>query len=146
MSLPSGSCACGAVRYTCSALPNLMLNCHCTDCQRSSGAPFASGFIVPASALAVTGEVRVHETMGEGGRIAHRSSCPRCGSPLFAQSVSVDFVSVRAVSLDEPSWFRPQMDCFVRSAQKWVALDPNIPKFDTRPTPSDIQSLRNRGA
>jgi hypothetical protein len=146
MSLPSGSCACGAVRYTCAAPPILMLNCHCTDCRRSSGAPFASGFLVPASALIVTGEVGVHETRGDGGRMAQRSFCPRCGSPLFAQSAAGDFVSIRAVSLDDATWFRPQMDCFVRSAQKWVALDPNIPKFDTRPTPSDIQTVKNTGA
>jgi hypothetical protein len=122
-----------------------MLNCHCTDCRRSGGAPFASGFVVPASALAVTGEVRLHETTGEGGRIARRTFCPRCGSPLFAQRASGDFVSVRAASLDDASWFHPQMDCFVRSAQKWVALDPNIPKFDTRPAAGDIQALKNAG-
>ena len=42
----SGGCACGSIRYVCSREPVAMLNCHCLDCQRSSGAPFASGFIV----------------------------------------------------------------------------------------------------
>jgi len=32
-----------------------MLTCHCLDCQRSSGAPFASGFIVPVADIAISG-------------------------------------------------------------------------------------------
>jgi hypothetical protein len=29
----SGGCACGAIRYECSAEPIVMGNCHCRDCQ-----------------------------------------------------------------------------------------------------------------
>jgi hypothetical protein len=35
----SGRCACGSIRYVCVRAPVAMLNCHCQDCQRSSGAP-----------------------------------------------------------------------------------------------------------
>ena len=51
----SGGCACGAIRYVCSRAPVATLNCHCLDCQRSSGAPFASGFIVRVSDITITG-------------------------------------------------------------------------------------------
>jgi hypothetical protein len=46
-----GGCACGSIRYVCARAPVAMLNCHCRDCQRSSGAPFASGFIVLAAVV-----------------------------------------------------------------------------------------------
>lgn len=42
----TGGCACGAIRYECQQEPVAMLNCQCQDCQRSSGAPFASGVVV----------------------------------------------------------------------------------------------------
>jgi hypothetical protein len=78
------------------------------------------GFIVRKSAMNVLGEVRTHETAGEVGRVARRAFCPKCGSPLFAQgSASEEFVSVRAATLEDLSWFRPTMDCFVN---RWTAI------------------------
>jgi hypothetical protein len=120
------------VQYTCTAKPVVMANCHCRDCQQASGAPFASGFVVKTSALRVTGEVRVFETRGEEGRIARRSFCPTCGTPLFAEG-SAGFVSIRSATLEDASWFKPQLDCFTRSAQPWVQMDASIPRFETRP-------------
>ena len=37
-----GGCVCGEIRYTCSAEPLLVANCHCRDCQRASGSAFAT--------------------------------------------------------------------------------------------------------
>jgi hypothetical protein len=38
MNIPfSGGCACGSVRYTVAREPIAMVNCHCSDCQLSSG-------------------------------------------------------------------------------------------------------------
>jgi hypothetical protein len=51
MEIPfAGGCACGAIRYECTAEPIMALNCHCRDCQRASGTAYASGIFVPASA------------------------------------------------------------------------------------------------
>lgn len=49
----SGGCACGAVRYVCASPPIALINCHYRDCQRSSGAPFASGVVVLGSDMEV---------------------------------------------------------------------------------------------
>lgn len=44
----AGGCACGSIRYECKQEPVAMLNCHCEDCQLSSGAPlFTRGEAVP---------------------------------------------------------------------------------------------------
>jgi len=51
----SGGCACGSIRHVFVRAPVAMLICHCRDCLRSSGAPFASGFIVLASDVEITG-------------------------------------------------------------------------------------------
>jgi hypothetical protein len=43
------------------------------------------------------------------------------------------FVGVTAGSLDDPSWYRPQMDFFVSDAQPWAHMDPAIPKHELYP-------------
>lgn len=38
-----------------------------------------------------------------------------------------------AGSLDDPSWYRPGRDIFVRSAQPWDLMPPELPKSDGMP-------------
>lgn len=133
----AGGCACGAIRYRCLSPPLFLLNCHCLDCQRQSGAAFASGLIVALADLTIEGEVRWYESKANSGHMARRGFCPSCGSQLFAESVRPGnhVSSIRSASLDDSTWFKPQADIFTRSAQPWVTLDPTIPKFDTTPQP-----------
>ena len=45
-----------------------MLNCHCRDCQRSTGGPFSAGGVVPAPAFKIIcGELRLYFS-GRAGR------------------------------------------------------------------------------
>ena len=61
----SGGCACGAVRYDCSAEPLLSFNCHCRDCQRTSGSAFALVLMVPTGAFTITkGTPRYYRVTG----------------------------------------------------------------------------------
>jgi len=53
----TGGCACGAVRYEYSADPVFMGNCHCRDCQRTTGGAYVAGIGVPESTLKITGIV-----------------------------------------------------------------------------------------
>ncbi len=132
-----GGCACGAIRYRGSADPVFLLNCHCTDCQHQSGAAFVSGLIVATDSLVIEGEPNWYESKIDGGHIARRGFCPACGTQLFSESSrsagQKRGIGIRSASLDDSSWFAPQADIFVRSAQPWVKLDPAIPKFETTP-------------
>src|SRR5687767_9610856 len=59
----SGGCACGAIRYECTADPIMMFKCHCRDCQRVTGGGFVPGLLIPRSAFRLTkGELRYHFT------------------------------------------------------------------------------------
>jgi hypothetical protein len=84
------------------------------------------------SALKVTqGQTKHFEKVAESGKIARREFCSVCGTPLFASSsAGVGFIGVRAASLDNPKWFKPEADVWVRSVQPWDCLDPGIPKFE----------------
>jgi hypothetical protein len=131
----TGGCLCGAVRYECSAKPVMTGNCHCRDCQKSSGAPFVTAMAVPASALKISGDVKYYEIKAASGNAFSRGFCPECGARLFAKSSGMPLLAlITAASLDDPSQFRPAMDFYISSAQPWDHMDPALPKFAQMPT------------
>lgn len=135
MNMPfSGGCACGSVRYTGAREPIAMINCHCKDCQLSSGAPFASGIVVMTADLEISGTPKTYAVRASSGGQATRSFCGDCGTPLFTQSdANAQFTSIRFPSLDDSSDFRPVLDIYTANAQPWVCLDPAIPHFPQSP-------------
>jgi len=127
----SGGCSCGAVRYEATAEPVVMLNCHCRDCQRASGAAFAAVVVVPRSALRIEGELRYHTTVGENGNVVERGFCPSCGSRVANRLGRLPhIVGLMAGSLDDPSLHKPSMDIFTSSAHPWDHLAPDTRKFE----------------
>src|SRR5262249_60103435 len=89
MKIPfSGGCACGAIRYECTAEPTAMFKCHCRDCQKLTSAGFAPAVIAPAQAFRLTrGQLRYHFTTSIAREKHKRGFCPECGT-LFT---GVDF-------------------------------------------------------
>jgi len=126
----SGGCACGTIRYECTAEPIMALNCHCRDCQRATGTAYASGIFVPGPALRITkGDPRYYATTADSGNLASRGFCPDCGSPLLARSSGHSMIVIFASSLDDPSWHRPTMDVWVSKAQPWDHMDPGLARY-----------------
>lgn len=138
MKLPlTGGCVCGAVRYEVTAAPLMMFKCHCRDCQQVTGGAFLPGVLVPLAAFRLTkGELKYHFTPSLAGGRHKRGFCAECGSRItggeFDQHPGKS-IGVTAGSLDDSSWFQPQMDFFVCDTQAWDQLDSNIPKFDQYP-------------
>ncbi len=128
-----GGCLCGAVRYSSGAEPMATGNCHCRDCQKTSGGPYIAGFLVPAEAFEVTGEVTWFTTTADSGNRSQRAFCPTCGSSLFGRPEGGGVLFVLASTLDDPSWFKPAIDIFTSSAQPWDVMDPALAKFEKMP-------------
>lgn len=133
----TGGCMCGAIRYECSAEPLAMGICHCRDCQRATGSAFAAALIVPRTALTITGEVKYYGVTGDSGNLVNRGFCPNCGSRLFGMPANPEVISIQAGSLDDPSWFKPQAEIYVASAQPWDYMNPELPKFAKFPPPNN---------
>src|SRR5262245_24053551 len=126
----SGGCACGGVRYECSAEPLMAVNCHCRDCQRATGTAYASGLLVPEAALRlVKGAPKYHTSTADSGHRVKRGFCPECGSPVLAQNEAYPMFIIAAASLDDPSGHRPMMDVWTESAQPWDHMNPELAKY-----------------
>lgn len=93
----SGQCLCGAVKYECSTDPVIAGNCHCRDCQKSSGSAYAPTFFVPEQSISIQGQVKYYESAGGSGGKVSRGFCPNCGSQLFGKTEAMPgLIAVRA--------------------------------------------------
>ncbi|RZS46672.1 GFA family protein [Sphaerotilus mobilis] len=117
-----GGCLCGDVRYTTTAEPVVVALCHCTHCQRQSGAAYSVNVGVPKGALQFTrGRTQVYADTGGSGQPVYRHFCGRCGSPILSDVVARPTLDwVKAGTLDDTSWVRPTLALWCDSAQPWV--------------------------
>lgn len=130
----TGGCLCGAIRYESNAEPIFQGNCHCRDCQRTSGSPYVPAMLLPESAVHIQGEPSYFESRADSGGRVKRGFCPTCGSQLFASFENLPgALGVRAGTLDEPTRFSPRMDMYVSSAASWDVMNPELPKHERAP-------------
>ncbi len=126
----TGGCQCGKVRYELAGKIHRLNVCHCTDCQRQSGSSFGLSLVVPTSTFRLTcGELKTFELTADSGRSKTCAFCPDCGVRIYNQTSAIN--SIKAGTLDDTSWLRPDAHYWTRSKQNWLSLDADIPVFDT---------------
>jgi len=129
-----GGCLCGKVRYSVATEPVLTAVCHCTHCQKQTGASFSVIVGVSSEALSITGALKTFEDTGDSGKPVHRSFCPSCGSPIKSDVDAVPGMSfIKAGTLYDASWLEPTMEIWCRSAQAWVSRKGETRKFAKGP-------------
>jgi hypothetical protein len=131
----AGGCLCGKVRYRADAAPRFQLACHCSNCQRQSGAPFLVNLGVPKPAFAVIGVVKSYRHQGDSGRWLTQFFCPDCGSPIWSElDLDPGYAIIKSGTLDDRGLVRPQRHIFWASHQGWEERPTDAPVHDG-PTP-----------
>ena len=132
-----GGCLCGAVRYQLQAKPTHLVDCHCLDCRRSSGAPYMTWGIVPRETFRlVRGTL---DRVAHAGRVRGFAAC--CGTQiLFEDTPDWPRVDVAIATLDDPQPFPPTKAIFTEDKLPWVILDSSIPSSLTIPQPEESRS------
>ncbi|HEY8609614.1 MAG TPA: GFA family protein [Noviherbaspirillum sp.] len=121
-----GGCQCGDVRYEADNASH-ETNCHCTDCRRSSGAPFVAWLTVPTAAFRL---VRGDPARYRSSASVTRRFCARCGTMLtFTDERVPDEVDIAICSLDEPERYPPKSHTYVRSRLPWISLNDGLPQY-----------------
>lgn len=130
-----GGCLCGAIRYECAGEPVFTLRCHCRDCQKQSGAAHVPAARMPSEGFRIVqGTPKRYVTTADSGNEIARVFCGDCGTPLYVQvSTRPDIVGLRVCTLDDASWFKPDADIFMQSAQPWDHADAGVPRYKTYP-------------
>ena len=135
MSNHEGGCLCGQVRYTISGEPAATAVCHCTNCQKQSGAAFSVNLGVPAANFSLKGELKTFADKGSSGQPVLRRFCGNCGSPILSEAATVPGMNwVKAGTLDDSSWVKPGMQFWCKTAQAWVPALEGMQSFDANPT------------
>jgi hypothetical protein len=105
----TGSCLCGAVRFTATPKNGEFGACHCSMCRRWAAGPF---FAMECEASV---EVQDASRLGvyRSSEWAERCFCKQCGSVLFYRLVDKGFYAVSAEAFDERRSFAFTSQIFI---------------------------------
>jgi hypothetical protein len=125
--LLSGGCFCGAVRYTVADEFAYALNCHCSNCRRTTGSAFKPFAGIARHKLSISqGHDRL---MTYGDETTHDAHCGRCGSLLYSVVREGAYAHVTLGTLaDDPS-IRPTAHIFVGSKAPWFEITDDLPQY-----------------
>lgn len=131
----TGNCLCGAIRYTVGVPITELRACHCTHCQKASGAGGSVNAAVPSSAFKITqGTPKRYDAKADSGRTLYRYFCADCGSPVYSQRATAsETVMVRAGTLDNAGEMKISTNIWTKSARPWDYIDPASKQFPGQP-------------
>ena len=131
----TGSCLCGAIQYTISAPVAELRACHCTNCQKISGAGGTVNAIVASKDFRIVkGTPKRFTKTADSGRMLHRYFCGDCGSGIYTQrELTPERVVVRAGAFDNPPPMKIGAHIWTRSARNWDLIDPAAQQVPGQP-------------
>jgi hypothetical protein len=132
----TGQCLCGNISYTLDGEPFTTAVCHCTNCQRQSGAAFSVNLMVLESQLSISGELSTFEDVADSGNKVYRKFCGACGSPIISVLSGMPGVAaLKAGTLNDYTAVEPALQVYCDSKQDWLDLQ-GLTAFATTPPPA----------
>jgi len=123
----AGACYCGAVQYEVEDQFAYALNCHCSNCRRTTGSAFKPFAGIERHKFGITAGEDARLIYGDEAA-THDAHCGRCGSLLYSVVREGQWVHVAmGTLLDDPS-IRPTAHMFVGSKAPWYEITDNLPQ------------------
>lgn len=119
----TGTCLCGANRFTLPGPMGAVTACHCRQCRKTSG-HFAASFDVEEAALTWQAKA-ITEYATQGG--GQRGFCGTCGSNLYFRDRDEKF-SVEAGVIDNPTGGQLTSHVFTGAKGDYYALTDGLPQ------------------
>jgi hypothetical protein len=123
----SGKCLCGLVQYEVEDEFRYSLNCHCSNCRRSTGAAFKPFAGIESKKLSITSGA--DRLLKYGTDAAHDAHCGQCGSLLYSLVRDGEFVHVTLGTLVDDPTIRPTAHIFVGSKAAWHTITDELPQY-----------------
>lgn len=127
--MASGTCLCGAFRFTVNGPFGEVRYCHCSQCRRGNGTAFSANARVSRSQWALEGPGDlVTEFEHKPGKF--KAFCSRCGSPLYARLTSdPDDIRVRLGAFDGALEVAITGHVWTSSKADWYQIEGSIPCY-----------------
>ena len=122
MTILSGGCQCGQVRYKADMQPETAHLCHCRMCQKAAG----NYFMPLASAVRASFEIKGEISWFQSSEPVRRGFCAKCGTPLIYDPIGSDHLSVTLGSLDDPSAIAPTHESGIEARMPWFGQLPGV--------------------
>jgi hypothetical protein len=103
--------------------------CHCRQCRKAQGGPFATVIPVAASAFQfIGGDQSLKAYESSPGK--QRMFCGNCGSPVFSRRQTVPgVVRVRVGLINEPLQVKPASHAYTGSKCNWWPIEDGLPQY-----------------
>ncbi|MDC0077838.1 GFA family protein [Deltaproteobacteria bacterium] len=135
MSEFTGSCHCGEISYTFSGEPLRQVNCHCKNCQKTSGGPYLANIFVSEDNLLIKGSPKVYQHLADSGNQMTKKFCGNCGAQMFSLgSGRPGIVIIRGGTIDNLEIIQPTLNIFVSSKIPSTPLDESLSTFEKMPS------------
>ena len=124
-----GSCLCGGVRYEYDAEISELAVCHCNQCKKAQGTPFATNAPIDSGKMKwLSGEDQLKSYYSSKKK--RRVFCANCGSPLFSQHTDLpEIIRLRVGTITEGEIPQPNYQIYCESVSSWLVLDKEKPRF-----------------
>jgi hypothetical protein len=122
----AGKCFCGAVHYAVSDEFQYAMNCHCSNCRRTTGSAFKPFAGIEREKFAVT--LGADGLLIYGSENTHDAHCQKCGSLLYSVVRDGAWVHVAMGTLVDAPTIRPQRHIFVGSKAPWFTITDDLPQ------------------
>ena len=126
-----GRCHCGAVHYAVDGAFAYALNCHCSNCRRTTGAAFKPFAGIARDCVTVTEGADGLLLVGTAEN--NDTHCAQCGSLVFSVVRDGGFVHVALGTLEGEPGIRPSAHIFVGSKAVWFEISDGLPQYDGFP-------------
>jgi hypothetical protein len=127
-----GSCLCGGVRYQYEGEIEEISICHCSQCRKAQGAPFATVSPVATAKfrlLAGAGLLKEYRSSPDKVRVF----CSHCGSPIYsALDQRPEVRRLRLGTVDTPFACDNVFHIFTGSKANWYDCDDGRPRYAQR--------------
>jgi len=129
----TGGCLCGGVRFSVQGELQPIQLCHCAQCRKAQGAPFASNLPVNTDNFELhSGAELLRQFESSPGK--ERAFCGRCGSPIYSRRTARPGVlRIRAGLFEQPLPVQPAFHQFVADKANWWTIGDDLPRYAEAP-------------
>jgi len=129
-----GHCLCGEVEYEYAGEITELVICHCDQCKRAQGTPFATNAPIRLEKFRLTkGQEQLKEHKASATK--RRVFCSNCGSPIYSQRLANPAViRLRVGTISEGVIPKPDYHIYYDARSDWFEINDSQEKYGSAKT------------